>query len=66
MSVPTEYECYTRLLEYMRKAQEETAMLGHLANANDNSDRGRAWLSASEMLRKIEIQLTKLAMGRLN
>lgn len=65
MSVPTEGECYSRLIEHIRKAQEESAMLGHLANANDHGPKGRAWLSVSELFKQVEHNVTQIAMGRL-
>jgi hypothetical protein len=65
MTVLTEGECFTRLIEYLIKAQEEAAMLGHLANANDKRERARAWLKVSELFKELQHKTTQLAMGKL-
>ncbi len=69
MSIPTIGEEYAKLLEYLIKAQEASAMLGHLHQMQDNSrdsTLGKAWLIIAEALRAMQIKVTQLAQGRLN
>ena len=61
MSVPTSGECFAKLIEYIRKAQEESAMLAHLANANDDRVLAKGWLTVSELFKKMQRQVTGLA-----
>jgi len=65
MSIPTQGETYARLLEYLRKAQEEAAMMAHLLQANDSTRLALAWLAVSENMKKMQHHLTILAQGRL-
>ena len=68
MSLPTRGEEYTKLMEYLIKAQESCAMLAHLHNTEDTtSDRtlARGWLGISELLKKMQHQVTQMAKGRL-
>jgi hypothetical protein len=65
MSIPTEGECYSKLMEHLIQAQEQAAMLGHLHNANDHNAVARQWLKVSDMLKEMQMKLTSLAMGRL-
>lgn len=68
MSIPTKSEEYTKLIEHLRLAQESAAMLAHLNNA-DGDKMGRllakGWLGVEELLKKMQHQITQLAMGRL-
>lgn len=69
MSIPTRGESYARLMEHLRLAQEEAAMLAHLHNAEQNDkDKliARAWLHVSELFKGVQHKVTELAMGRLN
>lgn len=69
MSVPTRAEEYAKLNEYLIKAQESAAMLAHLHNTEgSDTDKlfARGWLGIAELLRKLQHQVTQLAMGRLN
>jgi len=66
MSIPTTGEEYSRLIEFLRKAQEASAMLAHLENANDKRRIAIAWLAVSENLKKTQHLVTNLAMGKLN
>lgn len=61
MTVPTKGEAYSKLMEYIRKAQEESAMLAHLANANDDRKMAYGWLAVSELFKKMQHQVTELA-----
>lgn len=64
MSIPTKGECYSRLTEYLRRAQEEAAMLAHLSNADGDAG-GRVvalgWLKIEDQLKKFIHTITHLA-----
>lgn len=66
MGIPTQGETYSRLMEHLRKAQEESAMMAHLLQANDSTRLAIQWLAVSENFKRMQDQLTKLAMGRMN
>lgn len=77
MSLPTRNEVYIKLMESLRVAQEQAAILGHLHNANvsegligsASSSKERAmaigWLTISEGLKLMQQNVTKLAQGRM-
>lgn len=65
MSLPTESETFAKLLEHLRKAQEEAATLGHLC-ADNEPTRSHGWLGISELLGRMVVQTTKLAMRKWN
>jgi hypothetical protein len=65
MSLPTEAEVFAQLLEHLRKAQEASATLGHLTADNDKL-RSHGWLGISELLKRMVVQVTKLAMRKFN
>jgi len=60
-TVPTKGESYSKLMEHLRKAQEEAAMLSHLSNANDDRKMAIGWLAVSEMFKKVQHQVTTMA-----
>lgn len=64
MSIPTSGEEYSKLMEYLRKAQESAAMLSHLQGA-DGSVKSKAlaqgWLTISEKLKGMIFLITGLA-----
>ncbi len=68
MSIPTHGETYVKLIEHLRLAQEDAAMLAHLRNA-EGDDKGRliakGWLTISEAIKLMGINVTRLAQGRL-
>lgn len=68
MSIPTHGETYSKLIEHLRLAQEDAAMLAHLRNA-EGDDKGRllakGWLVVSEGLKQMQYKVTLLAQGRL-
>lgn len=69
MGVPTRSETYMLLLEHLRKAEEQSAMMAHLHNTEGNDvDKvlAKGWLGISELMKRMSHQVTKLAMGRLN
>lgn len=67
--LPTPALMYEQLLEHLRLAQENAAMLAHLQRTEDKvKDMALAngWLAIAELFRRVEIQVTLLAQGRLN
>lgn len=67
--LPTPGLMYQQLLEHLRQAQENAAMLAHLCRTEDRiKDMALAngWLAIAELFRRIERQVTMLAQGRLN
>lgn len=61
MTVPTRGEAYSKLMEHLRRCQEEASTLSHLHNANDDRKMAVGWLHMSEMFKKIQHQVTTLA-----
>jgi len=66
MSIPTQGETYSKIIEHLRKLQEETAMMAHLTAAQDDRRLANQWLIVSENFKKMQRNLTELAMGRMN
>lgn len=60
MSLPSRGETFSKLLEYLRKAQEEAATLAHLEADNDKF-KSQGWLAVSEMLGNTVRGVTRLA-----
>jgi len=66
MSIPTIGEEYSKLMEHLRMAEENAAMIAHLHNANNKSNATAIkWLAVSEQFKKMQYTLTQLATGRL-
>ena len=65
MSVPTSGETFAKLVEHIRKAQEECATMAHLEKANDQHRRAYMWLAVSENMKRLTDTVTKIATGRL-
>jgi hypothetical protein len=68
MSIPTRGETFSKLLEHIRLAEEDAAMMAHLHNADANAhDRliAKGWLTVSEALRLMGLKVTQIAQGRL-
>lgn len=67
-NIPTVGETYAKLIEHLRLAQEDAAMLSHLRSA-EGDDKGRligkGWLTVSEALKLMLHKVTQLAAGRL-
>ena len=63
--IPTVGEEYAKLMEYIRKAQEASAMLAHLERDN-NKLQAQGWLAVSEMFKLTARNVTKLAMGKMH
>ena len=68
MSIPTAAEEYTKLREYIIKAQESAAMLMHLHRAQGGRKENAiadGWFSVSECLKLMTTQINMLAQGKL-
>ena len=68
MSPPTKGESYARLIEHLRLAQEDAAMLMHLTNADGDAPGtviARGWWHVTEHLKDMQEHITKLAKGNL-
>ena len=64
MSLPSRGETFAKLIEFLRKAQEEAATLAHLTRDEDKFQ-AQGWLAVSEMLKNTQIGVTKLATKRI-
>lgn len=61
MTIPTKGETFAKLTEHIRRAQEESATLAHLANADDDRRLAQGWLTVSELFRRMLHEVTELA-----
>jgi len=64
MSIPTQGEQFAILLDHLRRAQEASAMLAHLVRDND-ALQAQGWLAISELMRKVQHEVTNLARRRM-
>jgi hypothetical protein len=66
VSVPTRGETYARFIEHLRLAQEDAAMMAHLHNTESRDGHiAQGWLAISELIKRMQSQVTKLAMRGL-
>jgi hypothetical protein len=65
MSIPTQGEEFTKIIEYLRKAQESMAMIAHLER-DGNPILAKGWLAWSEQMGNIVLMVTKFAQRGLN
>ena len=66
--VVTRGEVYSKLLDHIREAQDLAAVMAHLHNTEDNEmDKllAKGWLGVSEMFRMTAVQVTEMAMNKL-
>ena len=61
MSVPTKGEAFALLIDHLRYAQEQAAILGHLAHSDQDSRLGDAWLTVSDLMKTVQIQVIEMA-----
>jgi len=64
MTVPTKGETYSKLIEHLRLAQEDAAMLMHLHNAEGDGPGmvlAKGWWHVGENLKKMQGYVTGLA-----
>ena len=64
MPVPTPAEEYSKLTEYIRKAQESAAMLAHL-EADTSPAKARQWLVVSEMFKRVLSNVISVATQKV-
>lgn len=68
MSIPTHGETYAKLFEHLRLAQEDCALLAHLTRAEGGKKShavADGWISISELMKRIEYQVTQLAQRKM-
>ncbi len=64
----TRSESYTKLLHHLIECQELCAVMAHLHNTEGNNmDQllAKGWLGMSELFKRMQGQVTELAMGKL-
>jgi hypothetical protein len=64
----TRGDTFAQLIEKLREAQELASVLGHLHALQDNdADKTLAhgWLGVSELLKRMQTQITTLAMRKM-
>lgn len=76
MSLPERAILFQLLIEHLRKAQEEAAMIAHLHQANSGvlirggADKEKTlalgWLTISEALKLMQSKVIQLGQGRMN
>ena len=64
--LPTEGETYQKLIELLREAQEQSAMLSHLRGLNNGVAAARGWLVISEQLKAMQRAVIAVAVGKLS
>lgn len=69
MGVPTTGEVLSRIIDSLRKAQEDAYLMGHLTKAMSNSSKDRAlgdgWIAIGEMLKRMNHQVIEIGKGKL-
>lgn len=67
MSAPTRGETFSKMLEHLRLAQEDAAMMAHLYNEGDSKSRRIAigWIGVSEQLKLTIHAVTEMAQRGL-
>lgn len=67
--LPDRGATYGVLMDHLRECQKHASLLAHLHNTEGN-DRdkviAKGWLLIAEMFRRVQHQITTLAMGRMN
>ena len=62
---PTSGETFAKLIHYIREAEEQAAVLAHLANAEDNRLMALGWLAVTEQLKKFVHTCTLMATRKM-
>jgi hypothetical protein len=65
--IPTRGEAFSKLIYHLNEAADQAAVLSHLHNTEDsNMDKliAKGWLGVHELLLRMKIQITKLAMNK--
>lgn len=61
MSLPTRGEEFSKLIEYLRKAQESCSTLAHLYRDDGNKTKALGWMAVSEGLKQMQKSCTDIA-----
>ena len=64
--LPTEADLYQKLIEGLRVAQEDAAMLSHIRGLNSGTAAARGWLIISEQLKAMQRAVIAIAVGKLS
>ena len=57
----SESDTFMRMIEHLRKAQEDAYTIGHLKKANGDELIGQGFLAIGEMLKMMVVNVTRLA-----
>jgi hypothetical protein len=63
MSLPSEADKFSELVEHLRKGAEAAYMLGHLC-ADSDETKSHGWLGVGQLMERMVIQVTQLATKR--
>ncbi len=69
MSVATQGETLTQLIDHLRQAQEKAYLMAHLTRAmGGRKDNALAdgWFSVGELLKRVNHQVIMIGQGKLN
>lgn len=69
MTVPTQGETLTQLIEHLKQAQESAYLMAHLTRAmGGRKDNALAdgWFSVGELLKRVNHQVIQIGQGKLN
>jgi hypothetical protein len=65
--VPTRGEAYSKLIHHLEEAADQAAVLSHLHNTEESQmDKlvAKGWLGIHQLILRMKIQITKLAMNK--
>ncbi len=65
MTIPTEGEAYTKLMDHLRLAQESCATLANLAGCHSRPQLQRQWLTIEDFFKSVQHKVTLLAQSTL-
>lgn len=66
--IPTQGDCFRKLIHHLQEAQNQTAMLSNLHQANDSPHQqqmARGWLVITDMLKQMEVRVTDFAARKI-
>lgn len=67
--LPTKSLIFSQLCEKLIECQELSAMMAHLHSTESghaDATMAHGWLGIAELLKRMRVQITKMAMGKLN
>jgi len=65
VSIPTTGETFAKLIEHIRLAQEDAAMLAHLSRDN-HPDQAKMWLMIEDKMKFMGHMIAKIATRRMH